>query len=463
MKNFKTIVYIKVMLISIMINITTYAAVIHVPIDQPTIQSGIDAAKDGDTVLIAEGIYSGEGNVNIDFIGKQITVKSENGAESTIVDCERNPDTRGFIFQNKETNDAVLDGLTIRNGIYEKGGGIFCHNSSPTIINCVIEGNQATVDKGHGQGGGGIYCLNSAAIISECTITKNKANYGAGVLLEECEYEDDILKETCRTINLINCVISHNEGSGIFCFEGARPLIKDCTVSHNKARGIVYNWHVRSEKPITNCVVEYNSGGGLSVSEWSHLSISKSIIRYNSANEGGGIYCSHGGSLDISDCVVANNEATNAGGGIFVQTKWNDAEIRNCTITQNTSHEMGGGIYVWSQTSFSLTNSIVWGNNAQVSYDDAFIQQVLLANITVINCCIKNRIQDIALIFEWDIANIQGNIHEDPLFVDAENGDYRLKSNSPALAMGAYSTFDEIVSVGSVGKKVVLWGNLKRR
>ena len=81
MKNFKTIVYIKVMLISIMINITTYAAVIHVPIDQPTIQSGIDAAKDGDTVLIAEGIYSGEGNVNIDFIGKQITVKSENGAE----------------------------------------------------------------------------------------------------------------------------------------------------------------------------------------------------------------------------------------------------------------------------------------------------------------------------------------------------------------------------------------------
>ncbi|MCP4679609.1 MAG: hypothetical protein GY854_29775, partial [Deltaproteobacteria bacterium] len=76
------------------------AGVINVPAEQPTIQEGINAAATGDTVLIADGTYTGEGNRDISFGGKAITVTSVNGAESTIIDCEYSG--RGFIFDNGE-------------------------------------------------------------------------------------------------------------------------------------------------------------------------------------------------------------------------------------------------------------------------------------------------------------------------------------------------------------------------
>ena len=62
--------------------------IIYVPGDQPTIQAGINAASDGDTVLVADGTYTGDGTRDIDFGGKAIILQSQNGAENCIIDCE---------------------------------------------------------------------------------------------------------------------------------------------------------------------------------------------------------------------------------------------------------------------------------------------------------------------------------------------------------------------------------------
>lgn len=65
-----------------------FAATIHVPFDQPTIQAGIDAAVAGDIVVVADGTYTGPGNKDLDFKGKAITVRSLNGPQNCILDFE---------------------------------------------------------------------------------------------------------------------------------------------------------------------------------------------------------------------------------------------------------------------------------------------------------------------------------------------------------------------------------------
>ncbi|UCC40623.1 MAG: right-handed parallel beta-helix repeat-containing protein [Candidatus Aminicenantes bacterium] len=201
----------------------------------PTIQDAIDAAEDGDTVLVY-GVpnkpYKGARNKNLDFNqlistkGKiDITVESVNGAEDTIIDCENGG--RGFIFQSGETNASVLDGFTIRNGALLNGGGIyFRYNSSPTILNCIIEKNKATGSGSTGNGGG-IYCKdNSSPVIEYNAISDNSAGSRGGGI--HCEYSSP---------QISNNTISGNkaiQGAGISVFGAtASPIISYNTISGN--------------------------------------------------------------------------------------------------------------------------------------------------------------------------------------------------------------------------------------
>ena len=86
--------------------------------DYTTIQAAINDANEFDTVIVADGTYTGAGNRDLDFLGKAITVKSANGPENCIIDCEGSSSNqhRGFLFHNGEGPDSVLDGLTITNG-----------------------------------------------------------------------------------------------------------------------------------------------------------------------------------------------------------------------------------------------------------------------------------------------------------------------------------------------------------
>ena len=90
----------------------------------PTIRAAISKSSDGDTVLVANGTYY----ENILFPGnKTITLISENGAVSTIIDGGNNGSVVTFALDNKST----LDGFTITNGLTsESGGGVLCGNSS---------------------------------------------------------------------------------------------------------------------------------------------------------------------------------------------------------------------------------------------------------------------------------------------------------------------------------------------
>ncbi|MCK4462158.1 MAG: hypothetical protein KAW46_10145, partial [candidate division Zixibacteria bacterium] len=147
---------------------------INVPSEQPTIQAGIDAAMTGDTVLVDDGVYTGEGNRDMDFNGKNIVLKSRGGPEVTIIDCQQAG--RAFHFHSGEDSTASIQGFTIKNGrqadgIYS-GGGLLCVNSSPTIIGCVFSNNVATSHFCTVYGGA-VYAFGSTTRISKCIFQHN--------------------------------------------------------------------------------------------------------------------------------------------------------------------------------------------------------------------------------------------------------------------------------------------------
>lgn len=109
------------------------AVIINVPGDYPTIQEGIDACLDGDTVLVAAGIYSGPGNREISTAGKAIVVMGGEGAVNTVIDGGGS--YIGFQIANQEQSTTFIQGFTIRN----VATGIFCSLTYPTVKSNIFE------------------------------------------------------------------------------------------------------------------------------------------------------------------------------------------------------------------------------------------------------------------------------------------------------------------------------------
>jgi hypothetical protein len=229
------------------------ATVRRVPSEYPTIQAGIDAAVGGDTVLVADGTYAGDGNRDIDFGGRAIVLVSEHGPQMTIIDCEGTDQDphRGFYFHSNEVSTSVVQGFTIMNGWRYSGGAILCDDSSPTILDNIMTGNIA-------EGGGAIMCRgNSYAVIVGNTITENSVSL---------------------------C------GGGIYCYSGSPASIENNLIAGNTAAycggGIRCN---ESSPAITGNTLVGNTaayGGGICALESSFPTVLNSILWENGANIG---------------------------------------------------------------------------------------------------------------------------------------------------------------------------------
>jgi hypothetical protein len=244
------------------------------PADFKTIQAAIDAAADGDTILLRPGTYTGDGNRDIDFKGKAITVKSEGGAATCTINCQGSTDEphRAFYFHDREDADSVVQGFTITGGFITEGpsfwagsgGGIHCYASSPRIVDCIITGNIASI-------GGGVACVDSNSVLIGCTITANETRAareppmsftrslgsGGGVaIIRSCPV-------------LANCLIAGNrasyDGGGVLC--AGDFAIVNCTISGNRASRYGYGGGIcvmgsRSDHGVLrNCILWANTAG----------------------------------------------------------------------------------------------------------------------------------------------------------------------------------------------------------
>jgi len=398
--------------------------------DYLTIQAAIIAASDYDIIEVQPGTYKGDGNRDIDFLGKAITVQSidpndPNIVATTIIDCNGSEaeSHRGFYFHSGENEDSIVNGLTVTNGFDTyRGGGIYCYQSSPIIENCTISncGND-----GHG---GGINCNKGSPKIRDCIITGN-FSYGSGGGLSFYR----------SSATVINCMVNGNSvvysrGGGIICDESS-PTFRDCVITGNVSMsgdggGISCN---NESSPIfSDCLISGNLadklGGGIYCNDSSPV-ISECTIGGNLASGGGGAHCQVGSTAKFFNCLISGNTAIRSGGGIQC---WDASPIiTNCTIADNLSEDRpGGGLECSLGASPEITNCILWDNSPQ---EVELRQHAQPCKPLIIYSDIKG---------DW---LGEGNIDADPFFVelgfwDANGvwveGDYHLLPGSPCIDVG---------------------------
>ena len=360
---------------------------ITVPTNYPTIQSAINAANNGDTVLVAPGTYV----ESINFNGKAVTVTSSNGAAATIIDGNHNGTV--VTFNHSETLSSVLSGFTIRNG-FQSGGfgaGITITSASPTITSNVVTGNHAAVAIG-------IYVNGGSPLISNNTITSNDqtgagdGGIGGGGIAVAGSSESAANPQIINNTITNNNVAAGGDGGGISVMYFSSPFIQGNTISGNSA---------------------YNNGGGVSLNSYNSPVLSNNLIASNSAGgggSGGGIYLSarNSATVTVVNNTLVGNTAFDGSSGIFT-TGW----AQNATLTNN--------VVVAADNQTAITCNTFWSSvSAVFSYNDVYSST------------------GVAWTAPCDHTSNPGNISSDPLFIDP-SGNFRLQSNSPAVDAGSNS------------------------
>ena len=370
------------------------------------LQNALAAARPGDEIRVAQGIYKPDQQVVISArFGTQIVASGDRTATFQLISWvtikggyagfgEPDPNDRDIeLYETVLSGDlngddanvpnpfdlgteptriensyhvvtgsgtdetAVLDGLAITAGNangnqpHDKGGGMLNDSGSPTVENCTFTGNSARVI-----GGGMLNDVRSSTVVTNCTFTRNLARL---------------------------------DGGGMFNFSGGIPTVENCTFSGNSAKlgGGMYN-DVESNATVTNCMFSANwaesHGGGMYNDVESNTTVTNCTFSDNWAeSQGGGMYnlSSH---PTLTNCIFSENSAEEWGGGIACIA--GGLIIESCSIQNNWS-ESGAGISSLEDCSPEISDSTICYNIADSAVDSKggglFVDH---SNLLVENC-----------------------------------------------------------------------------
>ncbi len=325
---------------------------LRVPQDYSTIQAGINAATDGDTVLVADGTYTGTGNKDLDFGGKAITVKSENGPNNCIIDCENSG--RGFVFNSGEGSDCIVEGFTVKNGNAFEGGAVYFYaqalygSVTAKVRNCILENNSSSF-------GGAVFMRAATAqtspTIENCIIRNNSATTttcrGGGVYIKANS------SDYACSPKFLNTLIAGNQtlyyGGGVFVTGYASPTFTNCTVADN-----------------ANTDPWFCAGGGIAVYDSNaSATITNTILWGNtSAWSGSQLYVKNGASVTVSYSDVQDKTS----GGVNGPVTWGDGVIDSDPLFVGSGdyHLKADSPCIDAGNNTAATGDYDWDGNARI-------------------------------------------------------------------------------------------------
>ncbi len=319
------------------------ACIYEVPSDYPTIQSAINAAGDSDTVVLAPGTYSGAGNVDLDFQGKKVSLRGEQGMAATIIDCGGSSGSphRAMKFDSaSEDSTIIIEGITIRNGFAPSdaplgqphGGAILIMSSAgPTFRNCKFEDNVC-----NGSGGAIAMADSSGPMkIQDCEFVSNSASnvFGGAIKigtnsnvrisgsLFTGNYADGggaVAIDNFAVSLISNCRFTNNQAQygGAALSEQAPTVFSSCQFDRNSANlvaGVCYVFSGPAQASFINCTLFGNSVpvpplpqmAGMLYADNSTINLQNCIVAYNSGDHP--LICPNGGVYNISCTDIFGN------------------------------------------------------------------------------------------------------------------------------------------------------------
>jgi hypothetical protein len=377
-----------------------------------TIAAAIAASTDGDIVELEDGTYRGEGNRDIDFLGKKITVRSKSGyPHSCTIDCEGTQDEfhRAFWFHLDEDQNSVLSGISIVNGTAEnRGGGILCERgSSPVLRDLMVSGCRA------GLRGGGIYCdEDSRAVIQDCTLLANRARGGGGVC---CRYASS---------HVLRCQFEENRalyGGGAEVSSSGNPetTIEECTFDRN-----------------------FGLSGGAMFFQNTQCRVINCQTRRNRGTFGGAFFCGTASPL-IMGCTSYADSASAYGSSLRCREGSNPVLI-SCTFSYGYALDEGSVVSLADGCNPIFERCIISFCRGGRAFSPEGV-----GDIPLLRCCdlFGNESGDWTGLIA-DQATGGGNISADPLYCDPGAGNLQLRIASPC---GGYSSACGSMGAWSVG------------
>jgi hypothetical protein len=406
------------------------------------IQSAINAATDGDTVLVAPGIYRGIGNRNMSTIGKAIVVKGSAGSYSTILSCDGDSSAFTMISTNEDSS-TVIEGFTITGAF----NGMVLNGSAPRIQDVSFEHNAAS-GMVVGPGSGPLIALRGCKFVENGSSGVSHLGH-AEVGFKQCLFSGNptgiIIPDKHMMISVDSCIFEGNQTAlnGEFVVNNSviRNGVRGTQGGGGCVHGVVMEYHFSNclFEGITGVVIEATSAG---------TDLSRCTIRNNpgaiSSYTGGYLDCPH--ILTFTDCTIEGN-----GGGIAASYRTN-VRLTRCIYVSN-----GGSIAFSTETYYStslrvesstIANNLSGGltiDRLGLDGHGSWIQNTLIANNTGVGfSCRDTNLNMLSFACNDVYGNLQGdysgipdqtgingNISLDPRFCDADNGNFQVQSSSP--------------------------------